>query len=549
VAFSFGIEHEVAFLDPEGRFADFSRSSYADFDQIIEQLPLYPGDYDHLRRGDAGIKKKRWYIECFERFKDDDKVINCHPKGIEIRTTIHPTIQGVIAELSRSYDLLAETAQRLNYTPVCVAFNPYRTVFEPDPPLNEYERGVQHQSPEMFTQDISMLTYGPDLNLSIKGMTVEQLIDLGQKLTYYSPYLVPFSFNSPFYEGRLWPGLSARTFVRTGARPAVLVFVAEPEQLLKSNPSLTTLARLPAEVGRLEFKAFDACPDFWLYASLLAVLKGLALDHSRPGWTRLFSLRRPARPFAVYPKEEFIVPNREVTALVEALLLSPATLARFAPYRQPTTHLRELLVCTHGNRDICCGKFGFPAFHTLRQLAASMLTPFRVWRTSHFGGHRFAPTALDLPDGRCWGHLEAEVLENLARRSGRVFPLRPFYRGWSGLSVYEQVAEREIFMRQGWWWVNYLKDIQTLEFDEAENRAEIWLSYTTPDGRISGAYQATVAFSHQVSTLGRSGDRQPLPVKQYRVSRLEKVFEKNPAALKFINGRNKKQYELHRSES
>ncbi|NJN94231.1 MAG: glutamate--cysteine ligase [Anaerolineales bacterium] len=280
--FSFGIEHEVAFLDHEGRFADFSRTSYADFDQIIEQLPLYPGDYDHLRRGDAGIKKKRWYIECFERFKDDDKVINCHPKGIEIRTTIHPSIRGAIAELSSSYDLLVETAQQCGYTPVCVAYNPYQTVFEPDPPLNEYEIGVQHQSPEMFTQGIAMLTYGPDLNLSIKDMTAEQMIDLGQKLTHYSPYLVPFSFNAPFYGGQLWEGLSARTFFRTGARPAALVFVAEPEQLIRSKPSLTTLARLPAEVGRIEFKAFDVCPDFSLYAGLLALLKGLALDRLLP---------------------------------------------------------------------------------------------------------------------------------------------------------------------------------------------------------------------------------------------------------------------------
>lgn len=263
-----------------------------------------------------------------------------------------------------------------------------------------------------------------------------------------------------------------------------------------------------------------------------AILPSLTY-HSRPGWTRLFSLHRPSSPFAMYSKEEFIVPNRAVTALVEALLLSPAALAQFAPYRQPTTHLRELLVCTHGNRDVCCGKFGFPAFHTLRHHVANAPTPFRVWRTSHFGGHRFAPTVLDLPEGRCWGHLEAEVLENLARRSGQVSQLRPFYRGWSGLSVYEQVAEREVFMRQGWDWVNYLKDIQTLELDEAENRAEIWLSYTTPDGRISGAYQATVAFSHQVSTLSRTGDRQSMPVKQYHVSRLVKVFEK-PAAMKLI---------------
>ena len=60
---------------------------------------------------------------------------------------------------------------------------------------------------------------------------------------------------------RPWGGLSARTALRTGARPAVLVFLADGEPQVDADPSLTQLARLPAEVGRIEFKAFDACPD------------------------------------------------------------------------------------------------------------------------------------------------------------------------------------------------------------------------------------------------------------------------------------------------
>ncbi len=278
--FSFGLEHEVALVDQAGSFLDFSRLKYADLDRIIEKLPLYPGDYDQLRVGDAGIKKKRWYIECFERCNCDEQVVDCIPKGLEIRTTIQPTIQAAVAELAESYALLVKAAHCFGYRPVCVGFNPYRVEFEPDPPLTDYERTMQEQSPspETLTQFIPMVTYGPDLNLSAKALPIAQAIDIAQKLTYYSPCLVPFSLNAPFYGGQLWTGLSARTFVRTGARPAALVFVAEPDQLIKSTPSLTKLARMPAEVGRIEFKAFDVCPDFTLYAGLLALLKGLALD-------------------------------------------------------------------------------------------------------------------------------------------------------------------------------------------------------------------------------------------------------------------------------
>ncbi|HLP89356.1 MAG TPA: glutamate--cysteine ligase [Nostocaceae cyanobacterium] len=281
--FSFGIEHEVAFLNREGKFADFSCTKFADFQQIVDQLPIYPNDYLQLRLGDAGIKQKRWYIEGFERFADSDKVIDCAVKGIEIRTTIHSSIQGAIAELTTSFQLLRETASNFGFTPVLTSFNPYTSVFEPHPPLNDYEIQQLQTYADENTANIYMVTYGPDLNLSVADLPIEQLIDVGKKLTYYSPYIVPFSYSSPFYHGQVWEGLSVRTFNRTGRRSATLVFVAKEEQLIKSVPSLTKVARIPAEVGRIEFKACDTCDDFRIYAGLLALLKGLILDQTLSG--------------------------------------------------------------------------------------------------------------------------------------------------------------------------------------------------------------------------------------------------------------------------
>ncbi|MFM7559685.1 MAG: glutamate--cysteine ligase, partial [Cylindrospermopsis raciborskii] len=66
--------------------------------------------------------------------------------------------------------------------------------------------------------------------------------------------------------------------IRTGKRSATLVFVENQQQLITSTPSLTKIARIPAEIGRIEFKAFDSCDDFAIYAGLLALLKGLILD-------------------------------------------------------------------------------------------------------------------------------------------------------------------------------------------------------------------------------------------------------------------------------
>ncbi len=128
-----------------------------------------------------------------------------------------------------------------------------------------------------------MVSYGPDLNISLANLSTEKLIDIGQKLTYYSPYIIPFSYSSPFYNGGLWTGLSVRTFIRTGKRSATLVFVETTEELIKSVPSLTKIARIPSEIGRIEFKACDSCDNFAIYAGLLALLKGLVLDETLPG--------------------------------------------------------------------------------------------------------------------------------------------------------------------------------------------------------------------------------------------------------------------------
>lgn len=283
--FRFGIEHEVAFYRADGKFADFINTRFEDFQQIVDELPEYPADAEHLRQGDAGIRRKRWYIEGYERFSEDGKLLTCVPKGIEIRTTIHDSIQGAIHELQDSYQQLLATAARHGYHPAPVSFNPQQIQFTPNPPLNAFELEQQrHESPEeRDTAHIPMLTYGPDLSLSRPGMSSAEMVDAASKLTYYSPFIVPFSFNSPFYAGEIWAGLSIRTWKRTGARAAALTFPPDSGYLLDSNPSLTKVPRHPAEAGRIEFKAFDSSTDFTLYSALFALLKGLVLDDSLPG--------------------------------------------------------------------------------------------------------------------------------------------------------------------------------------------------------------------------------------------------------------------------
>src|SRR5215213_8695970 len=246
--------------------------------------------------------------------------------------------------------------------------------------------------------------------------------------------------------------------------------------------------------------------------------------YSREGYVRTLYLHKPPGHFAAYEKSEYAVPKCEIVPLVEALAEGSDGLSRFERYEEDTSGGRDLLVCTHGSHDACCGKFGYPVYETLRhEYAGASEKQLRVWRTSHTGGHRFAPTLIDFPEGRYWGHLEPEALEKLVLRKDPVSELGRFYRGWAGLSgKFEQIAEREIFVREGWEWTRYLKRGMTLEADENEDRAEVRIEYATPGGD-TGAYEATVETSGTVMTLFDSGPRPLQEVKQYRVSRLERV--------------------------
>jgi hypothetical protein len=63
----------------------------------------------------------------------------------------------------------------------------------------------------------------------------------------------------------------------------------------------------------------------------------------------------------------------------------------------------QYFVCTNGQRDLCCARFGRLTYTALRELAGD-----RVWQVTHLGGHRFAPNVLVLPQGVLYGRVDAD---------------------------------------------------------------------------------------------------------------------------------------------
>ncbi|MEM8643084.1 MAG: sucrase ferredoxin [Cyanobacteria bacterium P01_G01_bin.54] len=316
------------------------------------------------------------------------------------------------------------------------------------------------------------------------------------------------------------------------------------EKTFQENPKIVPLIKL--------FKQLVLKQGILLRPVLIAPDK----VYSQAGETRIIYYHRPQKQFAQFEKQEYIVPEadftRLATAIMKQLAKQPNDLDSFASYRQETSHLRELLVCTHGNVDIACSKFGYPIYKKLREEYTDNI---RTWRCSHFGGHKFAPTLLDLPEGRFWGHLKPEMLDLLVYRNGDVTGLRSHYRGWAALKKYEQIAEREIWMQEGWDWRLMPKSGQTTrkglqgikkylypllrrlpskrvrffleQWTQAATWAEVQFEFTRLDQSTPTVYQARVEVSGEVLTAAKSpksGEEIEIkPVPQYQVSRLGRV--------------------------
>ena len=162
-----------------------------------------------------------------------------------------------------------------------------------------------------------------------------------------------------------------------------------------------------------------------------------------------------------------------------------ATLVATDPPRPTSSGVTDLLVCTHGARDACCGSLGTRLWRDLE------IDGIQVWRTSHTGGHRFAPTAITFPDGYCWAYLNASLLEGIVHRSVPSRIAASHVRGCVGFDPLIQVADAAVLEAEGWDWLSYTRSGTELSADRVELRFE------RSDGR-SGGYDVHLASTRRL---------------------------------------------------
>ena len=253
-----GIEHEFVFKDNSGNYLDFNNAEYLLFQEIVDLFPRFENDDTVFDCKSLEHTPKRCYVEGFERYDARGKLIETIPKGLEIRTLPYTTVDAVIKDFTSSYTQVMQIAKNFGFSPLLTSYHPYKTSVIFKKPLNQMEIVLRTDGERDIAMN-AMLWHGLHVNVSMSDLSKEQLIDLIQKVNYYVPYMIPFSFSSPFYKGEEFEGLSYRTYRRSKTRKVIQI------QNRKG-------------INVLEFRGFDACGDAKLLKSLLLFFKGLLLD-------------------------------------------------------------------------------------------------------------------------------------------------------------------------------------------------------------------------------------------------------------------------------
>jgi hypothetical protein len=95
-----------------------------------------------------------------------------------------------------------------------------------------------------------------------------------------------------------------------------------------------------------------------------------------------------------------------------------------------------MLVCTHGRRDKCCAKFGYPLYKSLSSYAGES-----VWQSSHVGGDRFAANLVCFPHGLFYAHVTDEAARTIVDAYRKDSLVLDNYRGRACYPYPVQAAE------------------------------------------------------------------------------------------------------------
>lgn len=141
------------------------------------------------------------------------------------------------------------------------------------------------------------------------------------------------------------------------------------------------------------------------------------------------------------------------------------------------------LVCTHGKRDKCCAKFGYPLYKCLKGETARP-----VWQSSHVGGDRFAANLLCFPHGLFYAHVTDEGGRTIVDEYEQRRLVLDKYRGRACYSYPAQAAEFFIRRESG---IVTLDGLRQLDCERVGEKIWRVKFISTGDGRVHEAQVAS----------------------------------------------------------
>ena len=164
------------------------------------------------------------------------------------------------------------------------------------------------------------------------------------------------------------------------------------------------------------------------------------------------------------------------------------------------------IICTNGEYDTCCGKFGMPVYLDV----AKGRFGERTWEANHIGGHRFAATFVCLPEGIVYGHVKdgtgaEEIMELHEEGQVKLGSLR----GRSCYSPGVQAAEYFIRKETG------LTSVSELEFKSIKkDDKKLRIRFDSKSGKESYRVRITQDKKKAVKVIKSCGDK-PSSIPQY----------------------------------
>ena len=166
-------------------------------------------------------------------------------------------------------------------------------------------------------------------------------------------------------------------------------------------------------------------------------------------------------------------------------------------------------ICANGKRDVCCAQYGVPLYNAMVPHAGEA-----VWQCTHIGGHRFAGTMIQFPEGLCYGRLDAADVQAILGAQLRHEVLLEHLRGRVTLPSREQAAEYFLRMHLG------LRHFDGLRYLDSAETPDAWsIRFTTDEGQ----YAVQLAAAEPVAIQASTNDSKLKQIEQFRLLEIQSL--------------------------